>query len=525
MTGVQTCALPILSGHPAPRREAGQRPAPTISARPSGGGGLGTDFDLDGGLICADAAPTLNAHFGDKQGLENQHINGGGDCLSPPVANPLTARMHKGINTTLDEGQTLIANGGVFDVSHALRGEGFDASEDGTGRGTPLVPIAIQERAVSENPNAGPGGAGFNAEGAAYTLEARNKVQAVAFAENQRGELRVSDTSPQLTTGGGKPGQGYPAVAFDSKGTQVQTDETGTAPTLRAMTHADSHQNGGGQLAVAYDMRGREGGAQLEGPHETANIRAADGGSSRSYVAVAFSTEPHKPIGVRQGDSNGNATEADAGEILRGVRGALGEEAFSWWGLGILDMLQSPEILRLALHGRKLRPAPFTRRWVVDCALSRQEDRGAWAVQSLREAGGDGCASSGWEPSEQRAHELGAYLSELSQPGAQAERFMLDLWRASEGIGLLREALSAVQEARRPSCGEGQPAQTTWKVRRLTPDECEFLQGMPRGVTNVPWRGKDFSPDGNRYKEIGNSWALNCISWIGERLIEVDGWD
>jgi DNA (cytosine-5)-methyltransferase 1 len=40
-----------LQGHPAPRREAGEKPAPTISARPTGGGGLGTDFDLDGGLV------------------------------------------------------------------------------------------------------------------------------------------------------------------------------------------------------------------------------------------------------------------------------------------------------------------------------------------------------------------------------------------------------------------------------------------------------------------------------------------
>ena len=40
-------------------------------------------------------------------------------------------------------------------------------------------------------------------------------------------------------------------------------------------------------LAVAFDMRGREGGSQLEGPHDTANIRAASGGSSRSYVAAS----------------------------------------------------------------------------------------------------------------------------------------------------------------------------------------------------------------------------------------------
>lgn len=57
------------------------------------------------------------------------------------------------------------------------------------------------------------------------------------------------------------------------------------APTLRSMTHDESHANGGGQIAVAFDLRGREGGAQFEGPHDTANIRASSGGSSRSYVA------------------------------------------------------------------------------------------------------------------------------------------------------------------------------------------------------------------------------------------------
>ncbi len=47
--------------------------------------------------------------------------------------------------------------------------------------------------------------------------------------------------------------------------------------------------------AVAFDMRGREGGAQFEGPHDTANIRAANGGSSRSYVAEQWAVRRLTP--------------------------------------------------------------------------------------------------------------------------------------------------------------------------------------------------------------------------------------
>lgn len=64
---------------------------------------------------------------------------------------------------------------------------------------------------------------------------------------------------------------------------------------MRSMGHSNSHQNGGGHLAVAFDMRGREGGAQFEEPHETANIRAASGGSSKSYVATEWAVRRLTP--------------------------------------------------------------------------------------------------------------------------------------------------------------------------------------------------------------------------------------
>jgi DNA (cytosine-5)-methyltransferase 1 len=328
-----------LSWDSPPRRQAGERVAPTISARPTGGGGLGTDFDCDGGLI----ASTGN------------------------VAHCLNAGAMGRIDY---ETETMIA--------HALRGEGFDASEDGSGRGTPLVPvirgaickdsfsggaggrpegaaaghflpiafdtynqtitgdttqtlcsrgdspggnahlvpaIAIQERAISENADAGPDGVGVRDDGVAYTLEARTVPQAIAF------DCKAS----------GQSGFGVGEIAS----------------TLRSMGHADSHQNGGGHQAVAYDLRGREDGSQFEGPHETANIRAASGGSSRSYVAQS------------------------------------------------------------------------------------------------------------------------------------------------------------------------------WAVRRLIPEECEALQAFQRGYTNIPWRGKPTSPDGPRYKALGNSMAVNVMRWLGHRINHV----
>ena len=55
-------------------------------------------------------------------------------------------------------------------------------------------------------------------------------------------------------------------------------------------------------------------------------------------------------------------------------------------------------------------------------------------------------------------------------------------------------------------------------VRRLTAIECERLQGFPDNYTNIPWRKSEESPDGPRYKALGNSWAVPVVRWIGERI-------
>jgi len=58
-------------------------------------------------------------------------------------------------------------------------------------------------------------------------------------------------------------------------------------------------------------------------------------------------------------------------------------------------------------------------------------------------------------------------------------------------------------------------------VRRLTPVECERLQGFPNSYTNIKPNGKQ-TPDGPRYKAVGNSMAVPVMKWIGERIDNAD---
>jgi DNA (cytosine-5)-methyltransferase 1 len=465
-----------LSGHPPPRRQAGKA-APTIPSRSSAGGGLGTDFDCDGGLI------------------------------TQPVANPLTARMHKGVNTTMDEGQTMVA------VSPTLRAGGNKTGGDrppGTDVDAcdSLVPIAFKASHFTRGKDGAPSD--------------------VAFPLSADADKGDQDT----------------LIAFDSKGTQVQHSE-GAAPTLRSMSHDGSHQNGGGQLAVAYGFQPR---IARNGRGDTGDIAGAlnaqsgetGKGDAAPHVAVAFAHQAGgkqttlgfsddgtcQTLGSNQtpavaiGDINADAKEANAGQVLLRVRGEIGAEAFAEWGLGSLVPLQSAEILRSKVHGGEFRQETQAERGMERIASAGEVDSASWPLRAVREAERLGCASPGRELSEQCAQELGAYLQGVSHQGAPSSRFLHDLRRASEGLGVLREALSAVQEIREPAPDQNKPAHTTWAVRRLTPTECLRLMGFPDDYFTGLRLNKPFA-DGPMYKMLGNSMATNCMRWIGERIQSV----
>lgn len=185
-----------LSGYPPPRRKTRQDVAPTLSARAYGGGGPGSHFDVDGGLIPS-----------------TQNIS---HCLNAG-----------GMGRQDYETETLIA--------HSLSADGFDASEDGTGRGVPLIAGALRTRYGDSS------GQDFSDSSAllpvAFNLRGR-----------EGGALPELAGAASLRAASGGSSNSY--IAFSAK--DYGADADSTAPTLRGMGHNRSHANGGGQAAVAW---------------------------------------------------------------------------------------------------------------------------------------------------------------------------------------------------------------------------------------------------------------------------------
>lgn len=216
-----------LRGDIAPSREAGQGTARDVAARlRSGGAGTSRVGDTRG----QDNVIAIQ-EVGKRQSGTPQNGVGYSEPGAPmytlqagvqhAVAAPITASYGKQV----DSSDTSNGPPNLL-VTHALRAECHDASEDGTGRGVPLTAMCLNAggmgRIDGESETMIPCCFKTDQEPEAHgdlcpTLQVPSRSgggqqHAVAFAQNQRGELRESAASPQLTTGGGKPGEGYPAV-------------------------------------------------------------------------------------------------------------------------------------------------------------------------------------------------------------------------------------------------------------------------------------------------------------------------
>jgi DNA (cytosine-5)-methyltransferase 1 len=233
-----------LSGHPAPRREAGQGTA--------------------------------------RRAASGAFVRG------PDVSPAIKARDYKGPSSDGDgDGAPLLA------VAHSLRAEGFDASEDGTGRGTPLVPIAF-------HPTQEP----IHSEGVCHALNANaNATAAVAMpytlAIRGRGdethlEYRQDGTANALLTpNGGRAGIGVGAVAFDLAQITSATNRARAEPGMPASTLAKQSR-----MHVAFDVTGTGPGV-VTGARETdvhVPLRARMPGQSEGSTTTVVSG----PMAVRR---------------------------------------------------------------------------------------------------------------------------------------------------------------------------------------------------------------------------------
>ena len=106
------------------------------------------------------------------------------------------------------------------------------------------------------------------------------------------------------------------------------------------------------------------------------------------------------------------------------------------------------------------------------------------------------------------------YICETAHPGSKAVCIADDNANAAVDVDVAG-TIKVGGSAPMVSCCRSGVA-----VRRLTPTECERLQGFPDGWTRIPYRGKpaEECPDGPRYKALGNSMAVPVMRWIGERI-------
>ncbi|HEY0308931.1 MAG TPA: DNA (cytosine-5-)-methyltransferase [Acidobacteriaceae bacterium] len=212
-----------LSGYPPPRREARQGAAGGVEVGPAGG-------------RLTDTAPTIDA--GCKDGFVRNQLGAGVLASTADISHCLNAG---GMGRQDFETETLIA--------HALSAGGFDASEDGTGRGTPIVPVAICTAHTQSN------GSGFS-DGIAHTLES-GTTQAVAFNLRGRDGGAMPEPADAASLRAASGGSSNSYVAFSAK--DYGADVSDVAPTLRGMGHDASHANGGGQVAIAFTLHGSDG--------------------------------------------------------------------------------------------------------------------------------------------------------------------------------------------------------------------------------------------------------------------------
>jgi len=291
-----------------------------------------------------------------------------------------------------------------------------------------------------------------------------------------------------LRQGNGNLTGGVPFVAFDRTQASVSGDVAG--PLRACGAQAEGVNDGKADVQCVAFAPGNLMRRAGENPNAevVGTLGAEKQGDMFPHVAYRFDNPSdtcyNQGITHRGGPSNASTQEANAREVLSVLRQKAGEEAFAEWGLGVLDSLRAAEILQPPMHGKGVRGKTeggesrlenSTRLCTADSQVGTVRE--VWLTRCL------GRASHEWQLEGQLARELGAYLSELSQQGASQASALRDLWQASEGLGLLQQALYPFQEVWRPVGGEDPNTQEVQGLRRTRSCQGTLRQALHAGET------------------------------------------
>jgi DNA (cytosine-5)-methyltransferase 1 len=516
--GERACPSEILSlresvlGNPPSRGEARQAVARDAAAGTPVGGGCGEPFHLDRAMfnqgvnaqydpqitndgvaasmvargpaavgVSGECAGTLDANYfkgcGSAAFGEREVV-----AYTPAVANTLTRRMHKGINTTVDEGQTPIVT---------------------TGR--PLDKASCEP--ISKSLLAGKQHR-LNAEMESFVVEPSTHP-AVAFQSTlgTRGgdDIYEDGSTPTVRVGSGLGIPSPPAVAF--KPSHFTRGKDGRPSEVTPPLSADADK-GDQDTVVAHSMR--ESGQGFWMKDEIAGTLRAEGENRPSRPSNAIATNA---VGFnwQNGGGYGNANDGLG----------ITEE-----GTGQLQRCNTPAVAFVkATNPHSAEEAPRFEEASVAACLNGWDERHdppkhvvAFTQNSrdeVRKIDGDGQIAASLS-ADSGSHQTNYVAFKESQSGCRIGEVHATI-DAHKGSRRQEGVMGTVNTNQNASGRNTAMVHHAMQVRRLTPTECCRLQGFPDDRCDIEFRKKP-AADGPKYRALGNSMAVPCMMWLGYRI-------
>lgn len=353
----------------------------------------------------------------------------------------------------------------------------------------------------------------FESEGVCRDIETRKKTRQVAPDLPASG-AGTSRTGNERTEAGFLISM---ALNAKSTGRYDASVETLITSPLTTDAYADQVAEESKLIPVCFDARNNA----VSDNAPTLQSKESGGYSLNAMPLCFESIETLKPLWYNTyygGLTNASTQKRDAGEILRVLREEIGAKAFTLWGLGIIDSLQPEEILRPGVYGEGIWAASSPRCGQVNGALCGTSNCPERSLFDLWEAGCQRRTPPGRKLLKQFARELATYLSWMSQQETPTGVALCDLWDSSKGLRILRQALSAIQENRKPVNGKDSTkeemcfmwrygererimrqalyaSEEEWQLAKELDSVCDRKRGLGvmtvRRLTPLPWNAND----------------------------------